>query len=73
VLSSSTLRGIFTEERETKEAAADFCQYPFCARFFVSIQDLETHMATFSSNKETHSENLRRTHDRIEYGWTSFH
>jgi hypothetical protein len=66
------VRGMFTEERDTKEADVDFCRCPFCACCFMSIQDLEKHMATFGSNKEAHSENLRRTHGKIEYGWTSF-
>ena len=62
------VRGIFTEESETKEAHVDFCRCPFCACCFMSIKDLETHVATFGSNKEAHSENFRRAHDKIEYG-----
>jgi hypothetical protein len=68
----SRVRGIFTEENAAKEADVDFCRCPFCACCFVSIQDLETHMATFGSNKEAHSENFRRTHGKVEYGWTNF-
>jgi len=65
-------RGIITEESETKEADVDFYRCPFCACCFMSIKDLETHMAAFGSNKEVHSENFRRAHGKIEHGWTNF-
>jgi hypothetical protein len=62
------VRGMFREEMETKEAYVDFCRCPFCACCFMSIQDLERHITTFGNNKETHYENVRRTHDKVEYG-----
>lgn len=61
MLSYSTARGIFTEENAAKEADVDFYRCPFCACCFIFIQNLETHMATFGSNKEAYSENFRRT------------
>jgi hypothetical protein len=66
------VRGIFTEEKATEEVDEQFCPCPFCACCFMSIQDLETHMAAFGGNKEVYSENFRRTHGKMEYGWTSF-
>jgi hypothetical protein len=64
-------RGIITEEREAKEANADFCRCPFCPCCFFTIQDLERHIATFGKNREEHPENYRRTHGRVEHGWAS--
>ena len=61
-------RGIIMEESEAKVDNVDFCRCPFCACCFLSIQDLERHMAAFGSNREEHSETYRRTHGRAEYG-----
>jgi len=61
-------RGITTEESEAKEAIVDFCLCPFCKCCFLTIQDLERHMAAFGRNREEHTENCRRTHGRVEYG-----
>ena len=44
-----------TEMRE-KEADVDFCRCPFFACRFMSIEDLEMHMATLGSNEEAYSE-----------------
>jgi hypothetical protein len=44
-------KGIITEESAAKETHADFCRCPFCACCFLSIQDLERHMATFGRIK----------------------
>jgi hypothetical protein len=68
MLSSSLRRGIITEEREAKEANVDFYRCPFCTCCFLSIQDLERHMAAFGNIKEQHEEACRRTHGRAEYG-----
>jgi hypothetical protein len=64
-------RGIITEEREAKEANADFRRCPFCPCCFFTIQDLERHMAAFGKNREEHSEDYRRTHGRVEHGWAN--
>jgi hypothetical protein len=72
MLSTSMVQGIFTEENAAKESDVDFFRCPFCACCFMSIQDLGMHMATFGRSKEAHSENLKRIHGKVEYGWTSF-
>ena len=55
-----------------KEADVDFCRCPFFACRFMSIEDLEMHMATLGSNEEAYSGNSRRTHGKVGYGRTSF-
>lgn len=63
--------GVVTEEKESKEADANSCKCPFCPCCFLTRHDLERHMAAFGNNREEHSEDYRRTHDRVEYGSAS--
>jgi len=67
MLSPSLRRGITTEEREAKEANANFYRCPFCSCFFCSRADLDKHMTAFGRSKEQHEAAYRRTHGRAEY------
>ncbi len=43
---------------------------PYCACIFLTEADLQKHIATFSSSKEQHEYLYKKTHGRLEHGYS---
>ncbi|MDR0372290.1 MAG: hypothetical protein LBI79_01820 [Nitrososphaerota archaeon] len=43
---------------------------PHCACVFLTQADLQKHITTFGATKEQHEYSYKKTHDRLEYGYS---
>ncbi len=60
-----------TETAENAAAKKHFLQCPFCPCMFLTRADLEKHLTCMGDHKDAHLDCFRRTHGRIEHGYSS--
>jgi Zn-finger nucleic acid-binding protein len=48
-----------------------YYQCPHCPCIFLTKADLQKHLSCMGENKEEHADCHRRTHGRIEHGYSS--
>jgi uncharacterized C2H2 Zn-finger protein len=59
---------VVTENTEVKNS---YLKCPFCPCIFLTETDLAKHLDCMGNHKEEHGETYRRTHGRIEHGYSS--
>ena len=43
---------------------------PHCACIFLTDTDLQKHIAAFGTTKDQHEQKYKKTHDRLEFGFS---
>jgi hypothetical protein len=59
------------EENGTQESNSNsLCKCPHCACCFCNEEDLKRHIEVYGNIQTKHSEEFRRTHGRLEHGFS---